>query len=261
MSPFKVYDCITFFNELDILEIRMNELDPVVDHFVIVEATTTHTGMPKILYFEENKERFAKFANKIIHTIVQLPKEGDTWIRERAQRDCIGDVLKAKCIPGDTVIISDADEIPRMEVVRDYRNVHGPKQFEQQLHYYALNSKCTNDPPWHLSKILPYDLYTSSNMTPCMVRYSQFAALKDAGWHFSFIGNVEFIRKKISSWAHSEFNTPEINNDTNISASITNGKDLFGRHHVFELVTIDSTYPKFIQDNIVAFIKKGLLRG
>ncbi|MBO9668238.1 MAG: N-acetylglucosaminyltransferase, partial [Bdellovibrio sp.] len=37
----KVYDCFSFFNELDLLEIRLNELDSVVDHFVLMEATKT----------------------------------------------------------------------------------------------------------------------------------------------------------------------------------------------------------------------------
>lgn len=256
----KIYDCITFFNELDILEIRLNELDSVVDHFVIVEATTTHTGLPKTLYFEDNKKRFAKFFNKIIHVVVSLPEEGDTWTRERAQRDFIDPILVEKCRPGDTVIISDADEIPRMETIRDYRNSQGPKQLLQQLHYYSLNNKCVNDSLWNWSKILPYDLYMERNMKPCMVRYTQFPDLEKGGWHFSFIGNVEFIKNKINSWAHSEFNTSAINNDENISESIKNGKDVFGRHLKFEKITIDSTYPKFILENKNALIKKELIR-
>ena len=43
----KIYDCFTFFNELDLLEIRLNELNEVVDYFVLVEATTTHSRKPK----------------------------------------------------------------------------------------------------------------------------------------------------------------------------------------------------------------------
>ena len=36
-----IYDCFAFFNELDLLEIRLNALDEVVDRFVLVEATRT----------------------------------------------------------------------------------------------------------------------------------------------------------------------------------------------------------------------------
>ena len=49
-----LYDCFTFFNELDILEIRLNEMAPVVDRFVLVEARKTFQGADKPLYFEEN---------------------------------------------------------------------------------------------------------------------------------------------------------------------------------------------------------------
>ena len=52
----KLYDCFCMFNELDIVELRLNELYDVVDHFIIHESTRTHTGKPKPLYFAENKE-------------------------------------------------------------------------------------------------------------------------------------------------------------------------------------------------------------
>ncbi|NJM15850.1 MAG: hypothetical protein HC896_11225 [Bacteroidales bacterium] len=59
-----VYDCFPFFNELDILEIRLNELNEAVDKFVLVEASRTFQGDPKPLYFEENKEKVQGFFAK-----------------------------------------------------------------------------------------------------------------------------------------------------------------------------------------------------
>jgi beta-1,4-mannosyl-glycoprotein beta-1,4-N-acetylglucosaminyltransferase len=59
-----------FFNELDLLELRLNILDPYVDYFVISEATITFSGKAKPLYYLENKIRFKKFEDKIIHNIV-----------------------------------------------------------------------------------------------------------------------------------------------------------------------------------------------
>ena len=91
-----IYDCFSFFNELDLLEIRLNTLDSVVDKFVIVESTLTHTGNPKPLYYAENKKRFEKFKDKIIHIIVdEFPSFPDAtnremaWIRENCQRNAI----------------------------------------------------------------------------------------------------------------------------------------------------------------------------
>ena len=51
----KIYDCFNFFNELDLLEIRLNTLKDSVDYFVIVESNVTHSGQFKPLYYEENK--------------------------------------------------------------------------------------------------------------------------------------------------------------------------------------------------------------
>ena len=57
----KIYDCFNFFNELDILELRLNILYEYVDYFVIVESDVTHSGEKKPFYFEDNKERYSKF--------------------------------------------------------------------------------------------------------------------------------------------------------------------------------------------------------
>ena len=54
----KIYDCFTFYNELDLLEIRLNILLPSVAYFVLVESTKTYSGVRKKLFFNENKERF-----------------------------------------------------------------------------------------------------------------------------------------------------------------------------------------------------------
>jgi len=66
-----IYECIIFFNELDLLEIRLNELKDVVDKFVIVEASFTFSSKPKPFYFEENKDRYSKFLDKIIYVKVE----------------------------------------------------------------------------------------------------------------------------------------------------------------------------------------------
>jgi beta-1,4-mannosyl-glycoprotein beta-1,4-N-acetylglucosaminyltransferase len=63
----KIYDCFIFFNELDLLELRLNVLDSYVDYFVICEASVTHSGINKEYIFENNKHRFSKFLMIFIH--------------------------------------------------------------------------------------------------------------------------------------------------------------------------------------------------
>ena len=81
-----VYDCFSFFNELDLLEIRLNVLKDVVDKFVLVEATRTHTGAEKSLYFKENEARFSAFRDRIVHIVVDdfTLADAASSIRERA---------------------------------------------------------------------------------------------------------------------------------------------------------------------------------
>lgn len=70
----KIYDCFTFFNELDLLEIRLSELYNCVDYFVIAEGNKTHAGEPKDFIFEKNKSRYKKWMKKIIYLQVKMPE-------------------------------------------------------------------------------------------------------------------------------------------------------------------------------------------
>jgi hypothetical protein len=70
LAPRKLFDCFLFYNELDVLEIRLSELEPLVDYFVIVESRVTFQGAPKPLHFQLNQERYARWAAKIIHVVV-----------------------------------------------------------------------------------------------------------------------------------------------------------------------------------------------
>ncbi|KAJ6754314.1 BETA-14-MANNOSYL-GLYCOPROTEIN BETA-14-N-ACETYLGLUCOSAMINYL-TRANSFERASE [Salix purpurea] len=57
-SPRRVYDAVLFNNEVDILTIRWKELYPYITRFVILEANSTFTGIPKPLLFARNRDRF-----------------------------------------------------------------------------------------------------------------------------------------------------------------------------------------------------------
>ena len=115
-----VYDCFQFFNELDILKLRLHVMDPVVDRFVISEATETFSGKAKPLYYEENKEMFAEFADKIIHVVVDDTPQGYTHDRDTFQKNAVGRGLK-NCTDDDIIIFSDLDEIPNPEKVKEIK--------------------------------------------------------------------------------------------------------------------------------------------
>src|SRR5262249_27168436 len=106
----RVFDCFPFFNEFDLLEIRLNELSDVVDYFVIAEAKRTFSGNPKPLYFRENRARFSKFLDRIVHiTVENVPQRMDSsWGRQTYQRDALQRGL-ARAQPDDLILLSDVD--------------------------------------------------------------------------------------------------------------------------------------------------------
>ena len=143
----KVIDCFIFYNELDMLEFRLNELNDVVDYFVLVECIKTHSNKDKELYFENNKNRFSKFLDKIIHIIVKdnIPQTSRAWDREEYQRYCIHEgINKLNLNSDDIIIIADLDEIPDAKTVLNIKNnngLDGIYYLEMDLYYYNLIRK------------------------------------------------------------------------------------------------------------------------
>lgn len=149
-----LYDCFVFHNEFDLLEIRLREMGDSVDRFVLVEADQTQRGSPKPFYFDENRDRFAPWADKIIDLQVRFPdqlppalgvyknRRKKDWERENYQRNCISRALES-CDPDDLVLLSDVDEIvraPTLAKVMAERLFKGRLLvFEQSLHKHHLD--------------------------------------------------------------------------------------------------------------------------
>lgn len=252
----QIYDCFPFFNELDILDIRFAELYDKVDRFVITEATLTHGGKPKPLYFADNLARYAKYLHKVTHIIVDQYPALDSWSIERHQRDQLMRGLTA-CKDNDIILISDADEIPRVEAIDRY--LGGIMGFEQHLYYYKLN--CESTQKWDWGKICHYS--DVRDRMPCGIRYTpttdHYNLIKNGGWHFSYLSSIGGIIEKIEATAHQEYNLPEIKDKTRVENVVKEAQDLFGRPLDYTFVEIDSTYPKYVLDNLHKFEEKGLV--
>ncbi|MBS0655963.1 MAG: hypothetical protein JSR46_09315, partial [Verrucomicrobia bacterium] len=119
----KVYDCFPFFNEIELLKMRLEELDSAVDYFVLVESIETQRGDLKPLYFNDNKHLFEKYLPKIIHIIVdERHPEMGLWEREGYQRECLKRGLTG-CDPYDIIILSDLDELPRTSSIKKLKKL------------------------------------------------------------------------------------------------------------------------------------------
>lgn len=227
----KVFDCFPMNNELDILEMRFNELWNVVDRFIIIEADKTHGNKPKPYYFKDNLQRFEKYLSKVSHVMISDYPADDSWSIERHQRDCIMRAL-TNCKDNDTIIISDLDEIPNSDAVKNYNVNDGIKSLQMDLYYYNMN--CRAKDKWTEAKILPYSLLKT--LTPCGARYTKADIIPNGGNHLSYFGGVESIKKKIEDTAHQEYNLDEFKDINHIEKVIAEGKDLFNRNLEFEKI-------------------------
>lgn len=268
-----VYDCFPFFNELDILEIRLNELYDVVDKFVLIEADRTHQNKPKPFIFEENKERFAKFSDKIIHIkltkyplFIPIINPFSAWKIERYQRDFIKKVL-VDCKPDDVILISDLDEIPNSSVLKQLLDKGVSKIYglKMDMFMYFLNNKLVFDGGsnmnkeeaksgiWHSTAVLPYKLLkkSPSKIRRIIMRTKRrgevYEIIANAGWHFTYIGGVKKIVEKLEAFAHTEFNLDQYKDEKNILELIKSGKDILGRNLEFEIVDENYKFPKYLK--------------
>lgn len=245
-----VYDCFTFWRELEILEMRLETLCDVVDKFVIVEATKTHSGKSKPLFFDENKDRFSKFKDKIIHVVVRdMPVSDDRWALENHQRNSITRGLTG-ARSNDIIMISDVDEIPRPESLK---TCGVDCSLSLNMYNYFYNLRNTVD-DWAGTVVLRNsDL---AQKTPQFYRDARYSMrrIKNAGWHFSWIGDIHSAREKLESFAHAEFDNQETKDK--LEARLSARVDFAGRHwNVFSPENISvPEFPKFMIDHKMSFI-------
>jgi beta-1,4-mannosyl-glycoprotein beta-1,4-N-acetylglucosaminyltransferase len=270
-----IYDCFTFFNELDILEIRLNILYEHVDKFIISESTKTHSNLDKELIFLKHKDRFSRFMDKIDYFVVdQFPIFNNAWDFEVHQRNEIKKRL-ADCNDSDLIMISDVDEIPNPIKIYPPRKKDGVVCLLQDLSYYYLNCVNINYMIWPLgTKIVRYqtikndllkdsevtfsdDFKKETNKDSSMTKlrlYRDCEFRENGGWHFSYMGGSEMIKIKLKSFAHQEFSDQINNSVDNIAKIVSEGKDVLGRKAKFVIIDNINSLPLYIQKNKSQYI-------
>lgn len=270
---FKVYDCFLFSYNPDILEIRLSVLNDVVDRFVIVESPYNWHGMFKGLTFVqlENLNRFKKFLHKIEYIPVldmpkyeNLPSDGpeDAALRlETFNRNAIARGL-TKVSDDDLVIISDFDEIPKPEIIKNLKE-SGQKNISVLtcLNFkFRLNSLILGAAKWWTnSVVVPGTLIHKYSIS--QIRWGlrnditegknsfnnlETNLLHYAGWHFTWVGDTDHINEKLDAYRHNDFRYGEKRNLFIKQAKL--------REHLSSVedtvnVPIDSFFPQYLIDN------------
>ena len=258
----KIFDCVTYLNEDHLLELRFNILNEFVDYFVVCEAKEDHRGREKKLHF--SFEKFSKFKEKIIYLVVEKFENCKrTWDRQNYQRDyLINGISNAN--NEDLILFSDVDEIPNLKNLKNFTNQLIDKIgiFDQKVFYYKLNLQVVDYDQWEGTRICKKEYLKSfswlrdnirlKNLKYNFWRFDKFKKIfkvEDGGWHFSFLGNAEFISSKIKSYVHSEYDQEKYTKIEEINERIKNAIDPYDRKKKIVTVPIDNTYPKFIYLN------------
>jgi beta-1,4-mannosyl-glycoprotein beta-1,4-N-acetylglucosaminyltransferase len=287
----EVYDCFTFFNELELLKVRLEELYDSVDHFVLVEATETFSGEVKPLYFQENQKQFAAYMDKIIHVVVEdLPPigqnpHGDKWNREEFQRNAILRGLIG-CAEDDIIMISDLDEIPNKKAVGEIKSYFSSMNpslvsseselicaLNMRLFLFRLNCESPQGwmgavkaaPYWLVQKKSPWSLKILHMYDPHLVK------IANAGWHFhNMFGNqkTKLIAKLRACFLYPQKDFAHANHP---GLAKLGEKEEWVNHEDdyiswtlsvcgWKIVPIDGTFPRYIQQNLAEFRQLGWMQ-
>ena len=269
-----VYDCIPFFNELDILKLRLNILNPLVDKFIIEEATVTFSGEPKELCFQKNKEMFREFLPKIEYIVVDdSPADVTTHVRDNFQKNALEKGLK-DASDKDVIILSDVDEIPNPRVLAGIIRDFDPGKvyhLAQRMFYCFINMEeisgnllsITGEFPaverkmWLGTKIFSKSSIPSGGiirLREAPTTAPNAVRVADGGWHFGYMGSRQEtdvskrIGTKVVAAAHQEYNNQDILAEARDRLIL--GQDMFGRNAEFKRVEVDETYPEYLLSHI-----------
>ncbi|KAL9601535.1 MAG: hypothetical protein Q9219_002487 [cf. Caloplaca sp. 3 TL-2023] len=257
----KIYDLFIINSELDWLEIRMGELHDEVDYFVILEAETTFTDIPKPLHVRENWSRFEAFHPKMVHHVLnQSGVEFDgAWARETFTRNAMFDQVipflndEQAAGQGDVILVSDVDEVPRPDTLKALRNCAFSRRLTLRSHFYYYGFQWLHrgdqwphpqatffEGPDHTVK--PQDLRGTNDPE---------ADLWNAAWHCSYcFSKLQDLVEKVQSFSHSELNRPEFTDRARILQRVRHGIDMFDRDSdKFDRIDTNRDVPQYLLEN------------
>jgi beta-1,4-mannosyl-glycoprotein beta-1,4-N-acetylglucosaminyltransferase len=241
----KIIDCITYFDEPILFDVRTNILNKYVDIFLVIEALHTHSGQKKKLNFNINN--YPNFKNKIIYLVIE--DEPEDLIKKNSLSSAEKRINSLKRIdqsynksieylknsePEDFFILSDSDEIPNLEKI-DFKNIKNKYIFfKQKMFYYKFNLYY-DLMPWFGSRCC----MVKNLISPSLLRHSKakkypfwrvdtlfsnikhrnISIIEDGGWHFTNLKTPEKILEKYLNFGHhNEFedNKIDINDIQNL---------------------------------------------
>ena len=258
MKP-KIFDCITFFRENFITNLRFEILNEVVDYFVVCESKYDHKNNKKSLNFRLLNE---KFKSKVIYLVLEDKFiSTDPWKNQAKQREFLFEGLKI-ANKDDLIMFSDPDEIPRPESLINFNISSKYGIFLQDCFCYKFNIFNKYETPWEGTRICKFkDLKSfdymrqnikAKNLKKALWKFyveKDICLIQNGGWHFNSLMDAKEISLKLKTFAHENFAGDEYSNIDVIKKNILEKKDLFKRNNLYETIKLDKSFPKYIIEN------------
>lgn len=229
-EPRRVFDAVLFNNEVDLLSIRWNELNPYVSEFVLLESNSTFTGRQKPTYFALNRRKvFASFESKLTYGMIggRFVRGENPFVEEAYQRKGLDGLVKYAGIDEDDLLImSDVDEIPSGHTINLLRWCDDiPEILHLRLRNYLYSFEFFSDnDSWRAS----VHKYRNGKTTYSHYRQSD-DILSDSGWHCSFcFRRISDFVFKMTAYSHVDrIKFSYYLDPRRIQAVICQGMDLF----------------------------------
>jgi len=259
MNDNKILDCITFFDNNFIFDLRYNVLKDHVDYFVICESKFDHRNEIKKLNFDRKVYNSKK--NKIFVLEQPFPKKTNLWENQAIQREYLLQNLSF-AEPEDYILFSDPDEIPNPDILRNLNLKKKYGIFFQKCFNYKFNLFNPYESPWEGTRLckkknLKSIDFMRQKIKSKNLRYNFFRFDKEksiqiyqnAGWHFNNIMDPEKISLKLKTFAHSEFSESKYSDIEIIRSKIEKKIDLFDRGHQYKAIDFDESFPDYLYSN------------
>ena len=211
-----IHDCFLYNGETAMVDIQKGEYGDLKLISYAIGGNQTFTGKPTNLPFPS--------CNSL--SIANLDAGTTPWEREALQRNHIHSLLTfLNASDTDIVIIRDADEIFKWSAVKAYIAGHdGICCLQMDEYHFYLNTVASRQ-SWRHPKIMRWrDL---KNRKPNDVRAMGGPVIENAGWHFSWQGDVNAMMKKFQSFSHQEPEVQKMANPGILRARVDNLYHLF----------------------------------
>jgi hypothetical protein len=233
-----IYDCFTFSNEFDLLELRLRILNDVVDRFVLCEAPFTFRGTAKPLHFAAARERFAAWGDRIVALAYPGPIDADPWRNEWGQRDHLATALGA-CAPDDLLLLGDCDEIPDPQLAARRPSPGRILGHQQRLSIGYVNR--ISPITWIGTRaIAAGDLPRYGSLTAVRGRALNDIETVVGGWHFTSLGGAAAVEQKMRAYSHSEYDVPYFRDPYRLKVTLES-------EHDAAWIPLDDSFPSALR--------------